>query len=240
MTSTPADAALPALPTSTRPVVVRHGALVRITHWLNAVFLLGMIGSGLQIYTAYAHFGYHGRTFNLPNPYDASRAALPHAVQLGGWLAGGLRWHFTLAWGFVLTGLAYVLFLALSGEWRALLFRPRDIPAAWQMTRYYLRLRRDHPVQGKHNALQKSAYTFALLLGGLAILSGFALAKPIELSWLTVVFGGYELARYWHFVTVWLFTAFIVAHVAAVLCFDPHSLRAIVTGGYRGKSPNHD
>ena len=130
--------------------VIRHRPLVRITHWLNAIFLAGMIGSGLQIYTAYGHIGFHGETFNVPNPFDASRMAIPHAVKLGGWLAGGLRWHFTLAWPFVLTGLAYVLFLVFSGEWRALLFRPRDVPGAWQMTRYYLRLRRDHSLGLRH------------------------------------------------------------------------------------------
>lgn len=214
---------------------LRHRGLVRLTHWLNAVFLAGMIGSGLQIYTAYAHIGYHGETFGALNPFDASRAHLPRQLLLGGWLAGGLRWHFVLAWPFVLTGLAYLVFLAVSGEWRALLFRPRDIPAAAQMARYYLRLRRDPPPQGKHNALQKSAYTFVLILAVISILSGFALAKPVQLSWLTALFGGYEWARYWHFVAVWTFTAFIVVHVAAVLVSDPASLRAIITGRYRGR-----
>jgi thiosulfate reductase cytochrome b subunit len=217
-----------------RPVL-RHRGLVRLTHWLNAVFLAGMIGSGLQIYTAYAHIGYHGETFGALNPLDATRAHLPRQLLLGGWLAGGLRWHFVLAWPFVLTGLAYVLFLIISGEWRALLFRPRDVPGAVQMTRYYLRLRRDPPPQGKHNALQKSAYTFVLLLAVVSILSGFAIAKPIQLSWLTALFGGYEWARYWHFVAVWTFTAFIVVHVIAVFASDPASLRAIITGRYRGR-----
>ena len=146
-----------------------------------------------------------------------SRLHVPAQLRLGGWLAGGLRWHFTLAWPFVITGLAYVIFLAVSGEWRAMLFRPRDVPGAIQMTRYYLRLRADQPPQGKHNALQKSAYTFVLILAVLSILTGFAVAKPIQLSWLTAIFGGYEWARYWHFVAVWTFTAFIIVHVLAVL-----------------------
>ena len=230
MTTLPVDASEPV-----RAPVLRHRGLVRLTHWLNAVFLAGMIGSGLQIYNAFAHIGYHGATFHVPNPFDATRSHLPHQVLLGGWLAGGLRWHFALAWPFVLTGLAYVLFLVFSGEWRALLFRPRDIPAAIQMTRYYLRLRREPPPQGKHNALQKSAYTFVLLLAVLSILTGFAIAKPVQLSWLTSLFGGYELARYWHFVAVWTFTAFIVVHVVAVFASDPASLRAIITGRYRGR-----
>lgn len=218
----------------------RHGVLVRLTHWLNAIFLAGMIASGLQIYAAYAHIGYHGETFRVPNPFDASRLHVPAQLRLGGWLAGGLRWHFTLAWPFVITGLAYVIFLAVSGEWRAIMFRPRDVPGAIQMTRYYLRLRADPPPQGKHNALQKSAYTFVLILAVLSILTGFAVAKPIQLSWLTAIFGGYEWARYWHFVAVWTFSAFIIVHVLAVLLSDPASLRAIITGRYRGRHTSHE
>lgn len=236
-----------ALPVTERPAAnaparppIRHGGLVRATHWLNAVFLAGMITSGLQIYTAYAHFGPHDAIYPLPNPFDASRHAIPGSLRLGGWLAGGLRWHFTLAWPFIVTGLAYLVHLVVTGEWRSLLFRPRDVPGAWQMTRYYLRLRSDHPPQGKHNPLQKGAYTFIVLLAVLSVLTGFAIAKPVQLGFLTSLFGGYQLARYWHFVAVWTFTAFLVVHVVLVFVVDPASLRAMITGRYRGRFPNHD
>ena len=36
-----------------RPLVKRHHGLVRVAHWLNAIVLLGMIASGLQIYAAF-------------------------------------------------------------------------------------------------------------------------------------------------------------------------------------------
>ena len=238
MSSVPIDAEVESPPVP--PVAVRrHGVLVRLTHWLNAVFLAGMIGSGLQIYTAFAHIGSKGDVLNVPNPFDVSRLQIPQSVRLGGWLAGGLRWHFTLAWPFVLTGLAYLLFLVMSGEWRALLFCPRDVKGAVQMMRYYLRLRPDHPPQGKHNPLQKGAYTFILLLGVISVLTGLAIAKPVQLAFLTTIFGGYELARYWHFVAVWTFTAFLVVHVVMVFVADPASMRAIITGRYRGRFPSN-
>jgi thiosulfate reductase cytochrome b subunit len=219
-------------------VVKRHHGIVRATHWLHAVLLLGMIGSGLQIYGAYAHFGPRGAPYPLPNPWDGE--GFPQWARLGGWLAAGLNWHFALAWPFVLTGLVYIGFLLFSGEWRSLLFRFRDVAPAWQMQRYYLGLRKDHPAQGKHNALQKLAYTSIVLLGVLATASGFAIYKPVQLAWLTALFGGYELARYWHFVTVWVFVAFTLVHVALVLLVDPASLRAIITGRYGGRFPSHD
>lgn len=221
-----------------RPFVKRHAGVVRLTHWLNAIFLVGMVASGLQIYNAYTHFGIRGNLLPVPNPLDGR--PVPEWARLGGWLAGGLNWHFFLAWPFVITGLVYIGFLLATGEWRSLIFRPRDIPAAAQMQLYYLHLRKEHPAQGKHNALQKAAYTFIVVLGVISVLSGFAVYKPIQLSWLTAAFGGYELARYWHFVAVWLFIGFTLVHVALVFLVDPGSFRAIITGWYRGRFPSHD
>ena len=220
-----------------RPLVHRHHWLVRVTHWANAILLVGMIGSGLQIYGAFPFTGQRGGPL-YPNPWNGK--PFPPWARLGGWLAGGLNWHFALAWPFVITGAAYLLYLAFSGEWRSLLFRPRDVPRAVAMQLYYLRLRKDHPPQGKHNALQKAAYTFIVLLGIISVLSGFAIYKPAQLSWLTALFGGYELARFWHFWAVFLFLAFTLVHVILVFVVDPASLRAMITGWYRGRFPSHD
>jgi thiosulfate reductase cytochrome b subunit len=237
MTSASEPSDVPAV-AEPRPLVKRYPGVVRLAHWLNAVFLVGMIASGLQIYNAYTHFGIRGDLLPVPNPLDGR--PVPHWAGLGGWLAGGLNWHFLLAWPFVITGLVYLGFLAFTGEWRSLVFRPRDLGPAVQMQRYYLGLRKDHPDQGKHNALQKGAYTFIVALGAVAALSGFAIYKPVQLSWLTTLFGGYELARYWHFVAVWLFIGFTLLHVALVFLVDPASLRGMITGWYRGRFPSHD
>jgi thiosulfate reductase cytochrome b subunit len=134
----------------------------------------------------------------------------------------------------------YLGFLAVTGEWRSILFRPRDLRPALDMQLYYLRLRREHPPQGKHNALKKAAYTGIVVMGAISVATGFAIYKPVQLSWLTALFGGFELARYWHFVTVWVFVGFTVLHVALVLLVDPASLRAMITGWYRGRFPSHD
>ncbi|HXE58656.1 MAG TPA: cytochrome b/b6 domain-containing protein [Gemmatimonadales bacterium] len=207
-----------------RTPVLRHHWLVRLTHWLNALLLVGMVASGLQIYGAYAHFGPRGGPYLGPNPWDGR--GFPEWARLGGWLAGGINWHFTLAWPFVLTGLVYLAYLAVSGEWRSLLVRPRDLPRTWQMQLYYLRLRKAHPPQGKHDALQKAAYTGIVVLGAVATPSGFAIHKPVQLGWLTAAFGGFEHARSRHFVSVWIFAGFTLLHVALVLVAGPTSLRA--------------
>jgi thiosulfate reductase cytochrome b subunit len=219
-----------------RPGVRRHHWIVRLTHWATVFVLAGMITSGLQIYEAYARFGDRGAP-SYPNPLESTQFA--HAVRLGGWLAGALNWHFALMWPLVVFGLVYASYLVGSGEWRALLFRPRDLPGAIEMAKYYLRLRKEHPVQGKHNPLQKLAYTTVIVLGALAVLTGLSIYKPLQLSWLTALFGGFQTARYWHFWIVWIFVGFSVVHVLLVFIVDPASLRAMLTGWYRGRFPSH-
>ncbi len=212
--------------------VRRHHWIVRVSHWSAFILIFGMIASGLQIYRAYPRFGETGGIF-FPNAFQD--AAFPLWARLGGWLAGGINWHFALMWPLMAVGLAYLGHLVVSGEWRKLLFGWRDVKPAMAMAMYYLRIIKEHPPQGKHNALQKSAYTFIIVLGCLSIATGFAVWKPIQLPWLTAVFGGFQAARYWHFWTVWLFVGFTIVHVLLVFTVDPASLRAMITGIYRGR-----
>jgi thiosulfate reductase cytochrome b subunit len=223
-------------PAGAKPLVHRHHWVVRLTHWVNAIVLVLMMATGLQIYGAFPHFGMRGSASLGPNPFDGR--AVPHWMTAGGWLAGGLNLHFFLMYPLILNGLLYLLYLLFSGEIRTLAFRPRDVPRAAQMQLYYLKLRKEHPPQGKHNALQKGAYSFIVVLGIVSVLSGLSIWKPVQLGFLTAMFGGYEWARYWHFVAVWLFAGFILLHVALVFIVDPASLRAMITGWYRGRFPS--
>ena len=110
--------------------------------------------------------------------------------------------------------------------------RKGDIRDSWQMVKFYTFRRKDHPHQGKHNALQKAAYFLLPIAGALAVLTGIAIWKPVQLSWLTAVFGGYVWARYWHFVGMVLVTVIALGHVFMVFAVDPYALRSITTGGY--------
>src|SRR5216117_297988 len=97
--------------------VKRHHWIVRVTHWTTFVTLLGMIASGLQIYSAYARFGERGGPYFV-NAFEDRQ--FPGWTRLGGWLAGALNWHFALAWPLVIGGVAYLSYLVYSGEWRSL------------------------------------------------------------------------------------------------------------------------
>ncbi|NIR46258.1 MAG: thiosulfate reductase [Gemmatimonadetes bacterium] len=215
----------------------RHHWIVRVTHWATFILIFAMASSGLQIYRAYPRFGERGGPY-FPNLFH--NTAFPEWMRLGGWLAGGINWHFFFMWPLIGFGLLYIGYMIVSGEWKKLAFGPRDVKPALEMMKYYLRIRKDHPPQGKHNALQKGAYTGAVLLGVLSVLTGLAIYKPVQLAWLTAAFGGFQAARYWHFWAVWLFVAFTIVHVVMVFAVDPPSLRAMVTGRYRGRFPSDE
>jgi thiosulfate reductase cytochrome b subunit len=132
----------------------------------------------------------------------------------------------------------YVGFIYLHGEWRDLVPRRGDFRDAWQMVRFYLFVRPDHPRQGKHNALQKATYFAMPIIGAIAVMTGIAIWKPVQLGWLTAIFGGYVWARYWHFMAMVALVVLSVAHVVMVFAVDPYSLRSMITGGYNeARSP---
>jgi len=119
---------------------------IRLVHWLNAVFLILMAGSGLQILAAYPSLGPQGEQYRW---YPFQGTPPPRWLRIGGWLAGARHWHFAIAWLFVLNGLIYVTYLLTSGEWRRRSFQPgRDARNAISQFAYYLRLRSTPPQQG--------------------------------------------------------------------------------------------
>ena len=54
-------------------------------------------------------------------------------------------------------------------------------------------------------------------MGGLSLLTGLAVYKPVQLHWLTAALGGYEWARWEHFWLTVCYVAFFVLHLAQVI-----------------------
>lgn len=210
----------------------RHHWIVRATHWVNALALTLMVGSGLRIFNAHPSFARPGGTFCC---WLAGDNPVPAALTLGGWLAGARHWHFAMMWVLVVNGLVYLGFVYLHGEWRDLVPRKGDVRDAWEMLKYYLFVRRDHPRQGKHNALQKGAYFVMPWIGALSVGSGVAIWKPVQLAPLANLLGGYQWARYWHFMSMGAIVALAVGHVFMVFAVDPYALRSMITGGYSAR-----
>ena len=216
-------------------LTTRHHWIVRATHWVNALALTIMIGSGLRIFNAYPAFARKGESFCC---YPFEGDPIPAWLTFGGWLAGARHWHFAAMWVLVANGLVYLGFIYLHGEWRDLVPRRGVGRDSLEMVKFYLGRRKVHPRQGKHNALQRTVYFALPWVAAAAVISGVAIWKPVQLGPLTHLLGGYVWARYWHFLAMLALVALTLGHVFMVFAVDPYALRSITTGGYdESKSP---
>jgi thiosulfate reductase cytochrome b subunit len=208
----------------------RHHVVVRFTHWVNAIALTIMVGSGLRIFNAYPAFARKGETFCC---WPFEHQFIPAKLTFGGWLAGARNWHFAMMWVLAVNGLVYLAFIYLHGEWRDLVPRRGVFHDSWEMIKFYVGKRKDHPRQGKHNALQRMAYFAMPIVGVMAVITGIAIWKPVQLAGLTNLLGGYVWARYFHFMAMLLLVALTIGHVFMVFAVDPYSIPSMITGKYR-------
>ena len=198
--------------TATVPAKVIQPAWVRVVHWINAVAMILMIMSGWQIYNASPLFSFK----------------FPGSITLGGWLAGALLWHFAAMWLLMVNGLVYVVLGLATGRFRKKLL-PITPGGVIADTRAALTGKLSHADLTTYNYVQKLLYAGIIVVGIVVVLSGLSIWKPVQLQYLTALFGGYDVARYVHFVCMALIVAFLVVHIALALLV-PKSLRAMIIG----------
>src|SRR6266581_664427 len=87
--------------------VYEHPFIVRLCHWVNAVALLVLVFSGLQIFRAFPSFG-----AKIP---QKDLLHWPKAYALGGWLGGGLQWHFAVMWAILAFLFGHLVMVVLHG-----------------------------------------------------------------------------------------------------------------------------
>jgi len=187
-------------------------AWVRTLHWINAVAMIVMITSGWQIYNASPLFNF----------------VFPPSITLGGWLAGGLLWHFAAMWVLMVNGLIYLTLGIVTGRFRRKLL-PITVDGVVGDTKAALTGRLSHDDLSKYNQVQKLLYAGIIVVGIVIVLSGLSIWKPVQLQWLTAVFGGYDFARYVHFAAMASIVGFLIVHVILAVLV-PKSLRAMIIG----------
>lgn len=207
-----------------------HPWIIRATHWLTAVSLVVLTGSGLQIFAAFPGFG--------PKIPQEDLFNVPEALRLGGWLAGALMWHLSFMWVFIGAGVAYLAYQLASGRYRMVLFTPRDLPGVWPMVQHYSFFRAKPPVVEPYNPLQKLAYTLTVVLGAASVLTGLVLYNPVQFSWLGWAMGGYTRTRLWHFLAMCGFLAFIPGHLLMVAVHGWKNFVSMLVGWK--KDPEYD
>ena len=202
-----------------------HPLPVRLAHWSSAATLVIMTGSGLQIFAAFPSFGSKIPQHDLVN--------VPAAFRLGDWLGGALQWHLTFMWVFMGLGIVYLVYQAVSGRWRQTMVRRRDIPGVLPMARHYFLFRPRPEQRESYNPLQKLAYTVAIDLAAMMVLTGWMLYKPVQLRWLVWLSGGFGMVRMWHFIAMCGLLVFIPGHLAMVAIHGWNNFASMLTGWKR-------
>ncbi len=202
-----------------------HPWAVRFCHWLNMVSLLVMAASGLQIFRAFPSFG--------PKIPQRDLLNVPRSLTLGGWLGGALQWHMTFAWIYVVTGVFYIAYQIFSRNYRQTLFVPKDLAGVWPMIRHYFFFGRKPAQTEVYNPLQKMAYTSAILLGLLSVLTGIVLYNPVQFSFLATLMGGFHWARVWHFCVLCALLLFVLGHLIMVILHGWNNFTSMLTGWKR-------
>lgn len=198
-----------ASPAQHRPI---HPLIVRICHWLNAAAMIVMITSGWAIH----------------NSHPIAPFLFPNSVILGGGLIGGLQWHFAAMWLLAGNGLIYLAYGFGSGRFARKL-RPVSVRDALVDGAAALRGRLSHDDLSRYNGVQRLLYAGVLALGLLAVASGLAIWKPVQLGWLCAALGDFDTARLIHFGAMTAISLFVMIHVLMSLMV-PRSLLVMIRG----------
>jgi thiosulfate reductase cytochrome b subunit len=193
-----------------------HPPAMRIMHWLNVLAMLIMIPSGWGIYDDDPILGWL---------YFPEWAALGHEAQ------DRLLWHYAGMWLLVVNGLSYLVYGVATGRFRQRLL-PIKVGELIETVRETLRLHLAHDDLTHYNAVQKTLYLMVIAVGVTQVLTGLAIWKPVQLAWLTALFGGFQSARVLHFLGMAIIVGFVLVHVALAVLV-PKTLWAMLTGGPR-------
>jgi thiosulfate reductase cytochrome b subunit len=205
----------------------KHPRAIRWFHWINFPLLALMIWSGMMIYWGNDVYRIGWGGFTL---FKFFPSWFYNTLNLKQRLAEGMAWHFFFMWLFAINGVAYVVYTGVSGEWRYLIPNVQSFREAIQVTLYDLGLRKVHPPRRKFNGAQQIAYTSIILMGAGSLITGLAIYKPVQFSWLTSLLGGYPIVRIEHFLLTIGYVLFFVVHIAQVVRAGWNNFRAMVTG----------
>jgi len=204
--------------------VQHHPLIVRLTHWATALAVAIMIGSGWRIYNQEPIIGFIKFPLWATLGGEASRSV---ALNNDAGYANAVLWHFAFAWLLVGSFTIYVLYGLISRRfWRQ--WFPITVEAVVHDATKAVTFKLKHRL-GHYNAVQK--FLYILVVVGLLVMmaSGLAIWKPVQLGWLTLLFGGFQGARLVHFLTMAGIALFVLVHALLALVV-PKTIQAMVTG----------
>ena len=214
---------------------------VRLSHYLNFLFLVLLVRSGWQILMDHPrlYWNLHCtpgsewiRFTPLKVPTDRPYTSMEDSRYLSPWLGlpGGRHtiglarhWHFLTAIAWTLTGVFFVTCLLVTRQWE------RVIPTTWQVIPeaanvfvHYATFHMPQEPDGfySYNSLQLLSYgAIIFLCGPLTILTGLAMSPAIDghFPWFPKLFGNRQVARSIHFLVAISYIGFTCVHVFFVV-----------------------
>ena len=215
-------------------------AWLRITHYVNFLFIILLLRSGLSIlmdhprlyWNVHCTPGSEWMRFTpVEVPTNRLFTAKDDARYISPWLAlpgyrhtiGTARhWHLLCALFWFLNGLAFVVLLFGNDQWKGL------VPASWQIVpdawavfvhdaTFHMPVK---PDGYSYNALQQLSYfTVVFVMASLMAVTGLAMSPTIDnrFPWYPKMFGGRQSARSIHFLLTLGYVGFLVTHVTMVV-----------------------
>jgi thiosulfate reductase cytochrome b subunit len=216
-------------PIDATPLVRRlHPLPLRIMHWLNALAMLMLIGSGWTIYNAQPVVP----AIRFPEWLTmGGDPEVSFRLNGDGGYGGALQWHFAAMWLLVLNGLAYLGYGLATGRFRRKFFPIKPAEVLVEISKA-LRFDLGHADITVYNAVQKLLYVGVILVIILQVAAGLALWKPVQFSNLVWLMGGFQGVRMVHFLGMGAIVGFLAIHVLLALIV-PRTIVAMVTGGPR-------
>ena len=238
-------AGLPPVPAYPRPgsAPAPHGfpAWVCITHYVNLLFIVLLLRSGLQILMDHPRLYWNvhctpGTEWVRFTPVDVPRdrvyTAKEDARHLspivgipGGRHKIGLarHFHFAAVLFWIGSGAVYVALLFTTGRWHRLVPTSWSIvPAAWNELVHYATFHMPPQPDGffAYGPLQQLAYfAVVFVLAPLSIVTGPAMSPALvnRFGWYRRLPGNRQIARSLHFLALCGYVAFLIPHVTLVV-----------------------
>jgi len=223
----------------------RHIALVRITHWIIVLSVIGLLVSGIGILVGHPRL-YWGETGSLATP-SLIDLPIPFIIGPSVWYR---PFHFFFAWILVLTGLTYMVGSFITQHFARDLV-PAKADLRWnriaRAALEHLHWKRPDTREAQarkgaastdaasaYNVVQRLTYLSvvfllfpAFLWTGLGMSFGMTSVFPI----LATALGGHQSVRTMHFVCVVLLLLFVIVHILMIyLAGFWRTVRAMITG----------
>ena len=205
-----------------------HSRFVRVTHWINAIAILIMIGSGWRIYNNVPIFSW------LTFPEWATLGGDPeitYKLNKDVGFSNALLWHFAAMWVFFINGIVALGFGILSGRLR-MKWLPVKVSEVVHDIRQALSFNLAHDDITIYNGVQKLLYIGVILATILMLVSGLAIWKPVQFQTLTWLFYDFQGARLAHFIGMSAIVLFLVVHVTLAILV-PKTITAMTRGSIR-------